>query len=307
MCRAIDVKLRIREGYPWGAHHVAAHTPGQMPIVTLGEDVTRTSHRSRVVAALASLGLASSALVGVNVAQAETVAPEVNDCIDVPRDRAFEPYGPIEVIDCAEEHNAQVFAVIAYPDDLGAPSTVAERAWGLFGETCGFDNYVAWLGAGKVKLPIQGFTTPRLPTDEEWNAGARWVACSAFLTDSNDEIIPVTGSLPELYAASSVLDWLICVVTPKSGQPNKPSACTTAKAKWLVIGGGEVKGKIGKDYPKDLQPKADAMCAKQAKPYFKKGAKSKAFAGLAPKDGFPQGNPVAYCFILRSDWNGKTS
>lgn len=296
----------VKQEYPLGAHHRSAPWPGLMPTAHWGERVIRTSHLGRVAAAAACLALASSALVGTTAVHAETVAPVADDCIDVPRERAFEPYGPIEIVDCAEEHNAQVFAVIAYPDDLGAPSTVAERAWGLFGETCGFDKYLVWLGAGKVKLPIQGFTTPRLPTDDEWNAGARWVACSAFLTDSNDEIIPVTGSLPELYAASSILDWLICVITPKSGQPNKPSTCTTAKAKWLVIGGGEVKGKISKDYPKDLQPKADAMCAKQAKPYFKKGAKSKAFAGLAPKDGFPQGNPVAYCFILRSDWNGKT-
>ena len=37
------------------------------------------------------------------------------------------------------------------------------------------------------------------------------------------------------------------------------------KSKWLMLIGIQVEGKVGPDYPKDLQAKADALCAKSAK------------------------------------------
>lgn len=109
-----------------------------------------------------------------------------------------------------------------------------------------------------------------------------------------------------MYASTPILDWLLCVAgTPKSGQWNKSVTCS-GSAKWLIIPGGQVKGKIGKAYPKDLRGMADAMCAKNAKPYLKKGAKAKSIAGLGPKSDFPQGDPFADCFIPLATWNGKT-
>lgn len=269
--------------------------------------MTRISHRSRVAAAVACLGLASSALVGTaTVAAADEAGPAIDGCLEIPQDRAFDATTSFEIVDCAEPHNAQVFERIAYPDDLGAPSTISDRVYELFGGTCNYDNYLRWLGAAKVKLPIQGYTVPRLPSDDEWKAGARWVACSAFIPDAKGNLTSLEGSLPARFASTPILDWLLCAAgTPKSGQWNKPVSCT-GSAKWLVVPGGQVKGKIGNTYPKDLQSKANAMCAKNAKPYLKKGAKSKAVAGLGPKTDFPEGNPFADCFIVKADWSGKT-
>ena len=260
----------------------------------------------RFVAVTSSLVLAGAALTALGEsAKAEDSGPAVDACLEVPRDRAFDAAAPFEVVDCAEPHNAQVFERAAYPDDLGAPSTISDRVYELFGKTCNYDNYLSWLGAAKVSLPIRGYTIPRLPSDDEWEAGARWVACSAFIPDAKGNLTPLEGSLPALFASTPILDWLLCVAgTPKSGQWNQPVSCT-GSAKWLFVAGGQVKGKIGKKYPKDLQAKADAMCAKYAKPFLKNGAKSKAVAGLGPKADFPDGNPFADCFIVKADWNGK--
>ena len=262
----------------------------------------------RIAATVAAVFIAMSSLAWVgSTASAEEVGPEVDSCLALPMEGAWSPYGPIEVVDCDSAHNAEVFAQAVYPEDLGAPSKVADRAWELFGSSCSNDNYREWLGAGKAGLPIQGITIPRLPTDEQWETGARWVACSVIRAGSDGNVMTYQGTMPALYATGPVLSWLMCVNgTPKSGTWNQPGSCT-AKAKWLVLPGGQVKGKIGKTYPKDLQSKADAMCAKNAKPFLKKGAKSKAVAGLGPKADFPDGDPFSDCFIVKADWNGKTS
>ena len=127
------------------------------------------------------------------------------------------------------------------------------------------------------------------------------------------EATPGSGFAPkyisessELFKSLPLLDWVNCVKgTPKSGKWASWSPCTS-KTKWLVVEGIQVKGKITANYPKDMQAKADALCAKQAKPFLKKGAKTAPVAGLGPKKDSPQGDPFGDCFIALTEWNGKT-
>ena len=263
----------------------------------------------RAAALVACLALGASTLVAASgAAQAETVAPEVNDCLEIANDSFWEVDAPVSVVDCAQPHNAEVYATVAYPEDAGAPSTLKDKAWDLFGGDCNQGPAIAWLGAStKTRIPLRLYTMPRLPTDEEWEAGARWVACAATRPDAKGDVATYTGTLPELFSSTPLLDWVNCYKgTPKSGKWTFWEPCTP-KAKWLVIDGVQVKGKITANYPKDLQAKANAACAKQAKPYLKKGAKTAPIAGLGPKKDFPEGDPFADCFIALSEWNGKTS
>ena len=265
--------------------------------------------RVRTAAAMvACLVLGASALVAASsAAQAETVAPEVNDCLEVAEDSFWQYDTPISVVDCAEPHNAEVYATVAYPDDAGAPSTIADKVWELFGGDCTQGPAFAWLGAStKTRMPLRLYTMPRLPTDEEWEAGARWVVCAAARPASGSNVETLTGTMPELFKSLPLLDWVNCVKgTPKSGKWASWTPCTS-KTKWLVIEGVQVKGKVTGSYPKDLQAKGDAMCAKVAKKYLKPGAKTAPIAGLGPKKDFPQGDPFADCFIALAEWNGKT-
>ena len=267
----------------------------------------RTSHLRRTAAALAGLALAATALVGTTVAQAETVTPAVNDCLNVDPDMMWEADGALTIVECAESHDAQVFKTLAYPEDGAKPSVLKERIWDLFGGECNQGSMVGWLGAPKnTRLPLRVYTMPRIPTDEEWEAGARWVACTAARPTPSGDVAKLTTGLPELFGSTPLLEWVNCAKgTPKSGKWNEWAACSS-KAKWLTVEGGQVQGKVTGAYPKDLQAKADAMCAKQAKPFLKKGAKTKPMAALGPKSEFPDGDPFAECFIALADWNGKT-
>lgn len=268
----------------------------------------RTSHLGRVAAAAACLGLASALLVGgTTMAQAESVAPAVSDCLDVDSEKVWEADGALTIVECDEAHNAQVFKTLAYPEDGAKPSVLKERVWELFGGECNQGSMLGWLGAPKnTRLPLRVYTMPRIPTDEEWEAGARWVACTATRPSPSGDVAELTTGLPELFGSTPLREWVNCAKsTPKSGKWTEWAACTS-KTKWLTIEGGQVKGKIAGAYPKDLQAKADAMCAKKAKPFLKKGSKTKPIAALGPKSEFPDGDPFAECFIALAEWNGKT-
>jgi hypothetical protein len=263
----------------------------------------------RVVAVLASILLGAGTLVGgATTSQAAESEPQVNDCLTIEDGRFWEPDTLAAIVECDTPHNAEVYAVVAYPADAGAPSTIRDQIWDLFGGECNQGPALAWLGAPQsTQIPLRLYTIPRLPTDAEWEAGARWVACTASRPGSGPSgVATISQTLPELYASTTLQDWVNCIKgAPSSGKWLPWTACTS-KSKWLVVQGVQVKGKVTGNYPKDLQAKANALCAKEAKPYLKKGAKTKPVAGLGPKKDFPQGDPFADCFIAFADWNGKT-
>jgi hypothetical protein len=259
----------------------------------------------RVVAASASLALGAGLLLAVPpVVVAAEREPASNDCLVVDGELR-DSLATFEVVDCTEEHNSEVIKMLDYPADAGAPSTIADRVYEYFGRECTFDDMTQWIGGKKFRLPIRVGWTFRLPTDSEWEAGARWAACSSIRSGPQGQALSYTGKLPEIFASTPLLDWAMCPPgTPKSGQWNNTLPCT-AKSKWIYIPGIFIKGKPGKNYPKDFQAKADALCVKQAKPFLVKGAKTKPIAGLGPAKDFPPGEIYGDCFIARADWNGS--
>lgn len=255
----------------------------------------------------AALAMSALALTGQTAHAIDAPAPKANSCLQVPKSKAWENVAPIKVVSCDALHNSEAYKVIPYPANLGAPSTIADRTWELFGSKCTYEGFEEWLGTTKFRVPVRVYRIFRLPTDEQWKAGARWVACTAMALDKNGDARSVKGTLPSLLKSTPLIDWLACLGgTPKSGEWNPTTSCTS-KSKWLMIIGIQVEGPIGPDYPKDVQAEADALCAESAKGLLKKGAKTKPVAGLGPKSDFPDGDPFAECFIAMADWTGKAS
>jgi hypothetical protein len=259
----------------------------------------------RALAVLASIALGAGLLIGAGApAQAAEADPVKDDCLAVDGD-LWDSLAPFEVVECTERHNSEVIVMMKYPNNAGAPSTIANRVLEYFGNQCTYDVAMAWLGAGKIKLPLRMNWWVRLPSDEQWEAGARWAACGSIRPGPKGGPETYTGTLPAAFASTPLRDWVVCTPgTPKSGQWSDAVACTS-KTKWLTINGIFIKGKPGKNYPKDFQAKADALCAKNAKPYLKKGSKTKPIAGLGPAKDFPPGEIFGNCFIALADWNGK--
>ena len=261
---------------------------------------------TRILGMAGASALAASLLVvAQQSAVAEETAPTVGDCLVIQKGTLFEFYGETTVVPCAEAHQSEVVEVIPYPEDEGAPSSIADRAWELFGGQCTYQSREDYLGTGSWRLPVRVYGAFRLPTDDQWEAGARWVLCTTYRPDAKFEPMSYKGDLPTLLAGSPGLEFLSCLNgTPKTGQWNDDVPCTK-KAKWIVIMGVGFKGKPSNTYPKDVQKKADGLCAKRTKGLAVKGAKTPARAGLGPKSDMTDGSIYGDCYMAFKEWNGK--
>ena len=171
---------------------------------------------------------------------------------------------------------------------------------------CEQKDVLGWLGApSDTTLPLRLDVMPRVPTDKQWEAGARWVVCTASHPKPSNFGAETTGTLPDLFASTPRLQWVNCPrEAPVSGRFSFPVGCT-ADSPWMYTGYGQVRGKVTKQYPSDLQASANAMCARQAAAVAKSGTRVRAVGALFPKGHVFKRDPYAECFIPLADWNGK--
>lgn len=253
---------------------------------------------------IAACALGAAVLVAPASASASAESPSIGDCLALEKGTVWSFTGTTNFVDCDAKHESEVYEVIAYPKGEGAPSSIGDRAWELFGSDCSYSAFEDYLGTTSWKLPARVYRAFRLPTDEQWEAGADWVLCTTVRPDPQGAMT-YAGALPTLLAAGPTLEFLTCLSkNPVSGKWNDGTACSK-KSKWLMIKGFGFKGTPGKTYPKDLQKKGDGYCAKNAKGLLNKGAKSKPFAALGPKAEMNGGEVYGECFIVLKDWNGK--
>lgn len=268
----------------------------------------RRSGTNPVLAALAAIGLLAAVCVAVPAASAdtaETAVPKKGECLKYAVKVLNQPYGAGQKVDCAKPHNGEVFSLATYPDDLGAPSTVGDSIWEY--PLCFNPELRKYVTGKDTAMPIRVWFMPKLPTDAQWEAGARWVACTAYVPDAKEQPATVSGSLPSNFAkAKDKLPYFYCAKTaktPVSGTDVVDVACST-KSAWIIAAYASVSGEPGNPYPSaELQKQADAACAKNAKPVMKKGAQVLAILPL--KKYYEMGYQSADCFIEVSSWNGK--
>ena len=263
----------------------------------------RVTLRSVALSGVVALGLIAPALLS-SPGYADESTPAVGDCLRA--QDTWSPTSPIEVVECTEKHNSEVFQVAPYPSDVGPPSSLTENELYALGGTCSPRAFAAWLGA-KVELPMRIVRAISVPTQAEWDAGSRYILCRTLLPNAKWEPRDYVGEIPELFSSTPVFSWLNCLTkAPKSGQSDSspPVACTS-KSKWLLLGGAKVKGKITDQYPNDLQSAADKACAPLVKKFGTKGATG--LAALLAKEYVSPGSIWAECYVPVASWNGKVS
>lgn len=260
-----------------------------------------------LLALLAAASLAGTISIGAaSVARATAVAPAVGDCLALDLQRVGSATEPVMFVSCSSKHASEVFAVAAYPANAGAPSTIADRVWELFGSQCSSAVLAQWIKGFPVNMATAISRNFTLPSDDQWRAGARWVLCRTIRLGSSLSPISYAGALPKLFASTPLLGWLLCTKNkPMTARWNVSAPCSSGSV-WLNIGGVDIVGQAGNPYPGALQKEADGKCAKAAKPVLAKGSPVLPVAALAPKEDFVNGSPFAECFIPVKEWNGKT-
>lgn len=260
-------------------------------------------------------GALASILLGAPTAQGqdppaapavEVVVPQMNDCLMADLDDAWDPQASIVVLDCSEVHNAQVFKTMPYPPSGARPSEVMKSHMTHWLLACQQQHVLSWLGAPTdTSVPLRLTLMPRFPTDKQWEAGARWVVCTASHPKPSNYGAETTGTLPDLFASTPRIQWVNCPrEAPVSGRFSFPVGCTPASM-WMYTGYFTVSGKVTKHYPGDLQAKANRVCARESAAVSKSGVRVKAVGALFPKNHVAKREPYAECFIPLADWNGK--
>lgn len=250
----------------------------------------------------AALALGAAALVGVTPAANAGYWPTAGDCITIEPETFWSGAVGKSYGGCGRDHNAEIYYVAPYPKDFPPPSQLGDRVrelWGL----CPEKAFNKWLGIDQTRMPLKVNRSVLVPTDlqvsNDWG-----VPCIAALIDNG---LPqtVVEAIPEEFAATPLTDWLVCLNSdPKSGKPYRHQSCTSM-AKWIMVNGVMVKGKITSQYPKDLQAKADKLCLERGKPLLKAGWKTAPRAALLPKEDIGSGPAFAECFIAFAEWTGK--
>jgi hypothetical protein len=120
-----------------------------------------------------SVALVCLAMVACGSDGGDVFSLEVGDCFDEPEDA--EQVSQVPVVDCAEPHGNEVFAVFDLPDG-DYPGTEAVQTAASDG--CLGDRFESYVGTAYPESEI--FASALWPTEGSWGAGDREVVCFLF-------------------------------------------------------------------------------------------------------------------------------
>lgn len=261
---------------------------------------------------LASLALVAG-IVGAPPVTAAT-APIVGECLEYADLESLD--SPGQAVECAQSHNAEVFAVGQAPDDLGPPSQAFipdQQRSDLCtppGATDARTAMLDYLGLRGATIPLRTYFGLKLPTDEQWRSGDRWVRCLVAVSLQGADVLVEfeswSGSASARVAQTGA-GWLLACNDgiPSSGRSEVLVAC--GEDRWvLVVNGVRVDGEAGDPYPGSaLQQSADEACAPLVRGWQTATTPGDVIAALVTEEQWKAGGRAALCWIAFSDWNGQ--
>ncbi|HEV7199371.1 MAG TPA: septum formation family protein [Candidatus Limnocylindria bacterium] len=98
----------------------------------------------------------------------------------------------VEVVDCANAHDYEIYAVDDYPAESGA-DYVGEEEIGTFVQTTCLDGFEEFVGMTYEESELDIYYLA--PTEDSWGSGDREVLCAAYLPSDTGDPEPVEGTL----------------------------------------------------------------------------------------------------------------
>jgi hypothetical protein len=243
--------------------------------------------------------LTSAAVVlsGMVVPSSASAAPLVGGCYDYPAKTIGKVSSAAPAIGCEAPHTAETYWVGALADAFGLPSASTQVARLSAGRPCTVKAMNDYLGMSDRTLPTRFRTVVLFPTDEQWNAGERWVRCDVVL-QGGLELKPVTGTAAQLVAITSKEIFNFC--TPK--EPNIKATfaypCLDPKKNWIKVLDQELGGP-GSAFPgtTSVDRRAIALCQKMGKRYQGKDKYPGWWRIYPTASGWKQGRRSVQCFV----------
>ena len=153
-------------------------------------------------------------------------APDPGACrVLEPADIA-EASNDAEPVDCAEPHNAETFLVAPFEDELADAEYDDERLGQVVYDRC-TRGFMKFTGANE-SLALRSVLSWAWwrPTEDEWDAGARWFRCDVVGgTDQSSELVELPRTAKGVLLGIPGDRWMACVQGGSvSGVP--PVPCT---------------------------------------------------------------------------------
>jgi hypothetical protein len=177
--------------------------------------------RARVVRVATVLAATVVVLAGcgdkdgdVDSGQVDSVeAPQVGACRNLEPEDVAQPSNASKVVDCAQKHTAETFAVGELPQELEDADYDAQELGAFAYQTCSA-KFQEFLGADEstVMRTIVSWAWFR-PSERAWDKGARWYRCDVI---GGGEQSKTYAALPQTAAgllAQQPTDdhWMVCV------------------------------------------------------------------------------------------------
>lgn len=218
--------------------------------------------RTRALAILSvpvfSLSLLTVATPSVAAEPRQT--PERGDCYLASPSSLEDLSNPYPAIDCSLPHNLETYYVGQWTQ--GDPYTQdPEQLWPLAAEICGQGRPERYLG---IKLPSSPASRVYwyyfFPTQEQWEAGERWISCEVGLQRGWSGLQTVSGTMKSLMERQGVLGWAYCTkARPNKASAQAPVPCSSTSRPWILARSTKLKGS---NYPGDTKAgnEATAFC-----------------------------------------------
>lgn len=205
----------------------------------------------RLVLPLLLLALASCTAIGTGASdQASVDPPQVGACrLLTPEDiQATSNDSP--VVDCAERHTAETFAVGEFPDDVAGGGDIDDPALGSYVfDTCE-QKFATFLG-GNESLVMRATVTWAWfrPSKDAWEQGARWWRCDVVGGgEQSTSLVDLPKTAKGILLGVPDDRWTVCVNGPTVADSVKIPC--SEKHNWRAVT-TIVLGKPDDDYPGD--------------------------------------------------------
>jgi len=232
-------------------------------------------------------------------------APAIGTCHDL--EVAYLPLEPPAVVDCDEDHTSETAVVVdtglpldaAYPtvDDLDDDYLGA-----AYDDVCRYDTPQEYLGDESLYQLYASYAQV-LPTQEQWAAGARWVACDVYYGYSSPEVAP--GRMAGALAGPDRDAYLYCLSGDVVSQETVP--CT--EPHFAEPSGGTADVAEGSPYPTDQAARAvyAQSCQSSAVQYLGGQVPAGVLVDITTDDqeGW-EGYPYAECILVPADGSETT-
>lgn len=212
--------------------------------------------------AIATLG---AGLVFAPPASAAT--PTVGSCFEYPATTIGKASSGAPAIPCEAPHTAETYWVGSVSDAFGLPSRASTKDRLRATQACTEKAMNDYLGLTQRRIPSRFTSVALFPTDEQWQAGERWVRCDTVLK-AGRQLTSITGPAAA-FAASVPADRLdSCTIGTPKPLSTAEYRCTQPKKEWILVAEQEL-GSLADPYPGDsaVVRKATRICERYAKRY----------------------------------------